>query len=682
MPNPKPAPFNFTPNDPTGTTWALPEGAIVRLGKGYQNPTDTREMALSPDETCFAVGTRIGLWWYDVVSMTPIALWETERGLISIVEISPDGKLIALANCDAIIKVRDIQSGECVSQINQSEIHHTCGHISFSPDSCWLFIVSADSNVKVLDVQSGECIAQMEQETNDVHASQISKLRFSPDGQHVASTLSDQTYLWDPKTGVITAKFTGRNFAFSPDSRLMACQNPYKTPDSNPVRWTSDVSVWDIGTGERIAYIKDHQHLVNSIRFSPCKGYMVTSDRYGSLNIWNLTKGCLEKSVTDYEKSRVVPYYLADGTLLATVFKREIIEVWNIKQREKLQSYELPIESIGYRWFSKCPKLAIANSSSNRQTISKKTLTFPTLTEPICFPRPVKFTNEEELAVRGNIRDIILWDIKSGQTQTISYPTEYNEGIKSFTFLPTGDILVVDWNHNHNVYRVIKISESDAIPIAEFTPPIQLGNDTFTLLDERIAFSGKGGVIYFWDLKHSEIPRQFIGHTDHVWSLAFSPDGKSLVSGSGDKTVRIWNCETGEEVARLPLEKPITTRALAYSPCGSMIVGGMFGKIYLWCAEKMTITRVIPQPEDSHKLYTLGFSPCGRYLVSGTWWQEGMKKMAIRLWEVSTGANIHTFWGHTTDNEFLEFSSDGTILVSGSFDGTVLLWDVKPFIDV
>ena len=365
--------------------------------------------------------------------------------------------------------------------------------------------MNLDNNIEVLDVKNGECIAQMEQETNDVQACQISKLRFSPDGQHVASTISDQTYLWDPMTLAITTKFSGRNFAFSPDSRLVACENPYILPDSTPVRGASDVSVWEIGKGERIAYIKDHQHLVNLIRFSPCNEYMVTCDRYGSLNIWNLTKGCLDKAYTDYEKSRVVPYYLPDGTLLATIFKREIIEVWNIEQREKLQSYELPVESIGYRWFSKCPKLAIAHTLSNRQTKSKKTLTISTLTEPICFPRPVKFTDEEELAIRGNMREIVLWDIKSNQTQTISYPSKFNESIKSFTFLPGGDILVVDWNHNHNVYRVIKISKSDANPIAEFTPPIQLGNDTFTFSDERIAFSGKGGIIYFWDLKHSEI---------------------------------------------------------------------------------------------------------------------------------------------------------------------------------
>lgn len=678
MPNPKPAPFNVVPDDPTGNAWALPEGAIARLGKGYQRP-DAREIALSTDDTYFAVGTRIGLWWYEISTMSPIALWETERGTISTVDISPDGKLITFDNWDGIIKVRDIQSGACISHINQ----YIKGHITFSPDSRWIYIVNVDNNIEVLDIQNGECIAQMEQETDDVHASQISKIRFSPDGQYAASTIIDHTYLWNPTTGSITAKFHGKNFAFSPDSRLLACQNPYIVPDSDPLRGASNVSVWDIGTGERIAYIEDHQHLVHSIRFSPCNKYMVTSERYGSLKMWNLTNGCLEKSYTDYEKSRVVPYYLPDGMLLATVFSGKTITVWNVEQHEKLQSYELPAESIVYKWLSKCPKLTISHTLSNKQPLSKKTHTYPILTEPICFPRPVKFIDGGKLAIGGySRRYIVLWDYKSNQTQKISYPSEFNEGIKSFTFIPDGNILVVDWNHHHNVYKVSKINKSETISIAEFTPPTQLGNDTFSFSEERIAFSGKGGIIYLWDLKHSEIPRQFTGHTDHVWSLAFSPDGNRLVSGSGDKTARIWDVETGEEIAQLPLDKPFTPMALAYSPCGKVVACGMLHGLNIWCAENFVQLRSIPQPEDSIRTFALAFSPCGRYLASGTWWQKGMKKMAIRLWDVDSGENIHTFRGHTTDVEILTFSPDGTVLVSGSFDGTAMLWDLKPIINV
>ncbi|MCG9127038.1 hypothetical protein JT359_05485 [Candidatus Poribacteria bacterium] len=68
----------------------------------------------------------------------------------------------------------------------------------------------------------------------------------------------------------------------------------------------------------------------------------------------------------------------------------------------------------------------------------------------------------------------------------------------------------------------------------------------------------------------------------------------------------------------------------------------------------------------------------GRYLASGSWWQ-GTQKVSIRLWDIHNGENIHTFWGHTTDVQDLAFSPDATLLASGSFDGTILLWDTTPY---
>ncbi len=78
MQNRSPAELNVVPNDPTGNTWALSEGAIARFGKG-----DLGGVKLSSGSTYFAVGTGMGLWWYDLTSMMPISLWETERGLIN-----------------------------------------------------------------------------------------------------------------------------------------------------------------------------------------------------------------------------------------------------------------------------------------------------------------------------------------------------------------------------------------------------------------------------------------------------------------------------------------------------------------------------------------------------------------------------------------------------------------------
>ena len=119
---------------------------------------------------------------------------------------------------------------------------------------------------------------------------------------------------------------------------------------------------------------------------------------------------------------------------------------------------------------------------------------------------------------------------------------------------------------------------------------------------------------------------------------------------------------------------------IAFSPCGNLIAGGMFGELRIWCAETLITLFAIPQPQTEQP-YALAFSPCGRYLASGTWWQEEMEKMAIRLWDVASGENIATLWGHPTDIQSLAFSPDGMLLASGSFDGTILLWDMKPYMD-
>ena len=675
MQNRKPAPLNVVPGDPTGTTWALPEGALVRFGKGFQLFQEGSEMALSPDRAYFVVGTRVGLWWYDVSSMSPLALWETERGMISAVDFSPDGKWIATANWDGVVKMLDVQNGECIAQMKRSEEQNFYRHIAFSPDSRWIATANQMGTVEVLDVQNNMCIAQMDWGPRDQHFNYVSQLDFSPDGKHVAATMGNKTCVWNPRTEVPITEFTGRNFAFSPDSRLLACENSYEIPNTTPLRAASNISVWDIATSERIAHFTEHSNILRTITFSPCGQFLASSDRDAILRVWDITEGVLKETYADYGKSRIESVYLPDGVLLAVVFARGTIEVWNVERREKLQTYEQQDEDIGYKWFSKCPELVITHALSSKGETSEKAYTFSTLLEFSCSPYPVLFSADgETLVVKGSPRGVVSWDIESKQPREILIKDEF---IGTFTFLPCGDILAV--SSVRDAFKVWHIGKTDAVPIGEFTSPVELGRRTFAFADDRIAFGGKGGTLYLWDFKHSEKPRSFIGHTEHVWSVAFSPDGNRLASGSSDHTARLWDVETGEEIATLPLDKPCTTMALAFSPCGNMIAGGMFGEHRLWCAESLTTLFTISHPQ-TQKPYALAFSPCGKYLASGTWWQDGMEKMAIRLWNVATGENIHTFWGHTTDVQSLAFSSDGTLLASGGFDGTILLWDVEPFI--
>ena len=107
------------------TTWALPEDAIARLGRGA-----CTSFAISPDRKYLAVGTLIGVWWYELSTLSPVALWETERGVISTLNFSPNGKRLVTGNLDGTIKIWDVQRGVCITKIQRRARQYENGALS------------------------------------------------------------------------------------------------------------------------------------------------------------------------------------------------------------------------------------------------------------------------------------------------------------------------------------------------------------------------------------------------------------------------------------------------------------------------------------------------------------------------------------------------------------------------
>ncbi|MCG9130902.1 hypothetical protein J5I95_04380 [Candidatus Poribacteria bacterium] len=693
MQNRRPAPFNVVPEDTMGTTWALPKGAIARFGKGS---VDQGDVKVSPDGTYFAVGTLMGLWWYDVASMSPISLWETKRGMVNSIDFSHDGKWIIIDTSDDVTKVLDVQSGECITQIEGQDAF---GGLACSSNGSWIAIAAMNGVVKVVDIHSGACIAQMDRGAHEFQSNDILQLEFSPDGKLLAATADNpelsrdgqvlnpdtegrQTYVWHPETGEVIVKFAGRNFAFSPDSRLLAGAAADETLGDTD-RVDRCVSVWDVTTGERISHFSGHTDWVENITFSSCGEFLVSSSRDKSLRMWDVTEGRQKKTYTEVETDWGLPFYSPEGKLLTAVFRYEkttvAIDICRVESGEKLQTIELLRGSVGEMWFFRCPQLAVAYALSNKRT-DGKTQTFPALREPH-FPWPypkVAWLGDQTLVSTRDYPGIELWDV----VQKCPHETLLKDkNIYTHTVLSCGKILGTRLHNETGVWDARNPDE----PVAEFTAPKEpsewVRHEVFAPTGDRLAAGSREGTVYVWNFQNPEELTRLTGHTDYVTSLAFSLDGKRLVSGARDNTTRLWDVESGEEIATLPLDEPRCTEGIAFSPCGEIIAGGMDDEIRLWCAEQLTTLRVIPQPENSRRTYALTFLPCGKYLVSGTWWQRGMEKMAIRLWDVATGENIHTFWGHTTDVQSLAFSPDGTLLASGGDDGTILLWDVKSFID-
>jgi WD40 repeat protein len=252
----------------------------------------------------------------------------------------------------------------------------------------------------------------------------------------------------------------------------------------------------------------------------------------------------------------------------------------------------------------------------------------------------------------------------------------------------------------HNLVAVVAVSR-DGKMIASG------GRDSVKLWDPRtrrllatlphdgdvkgVAFNGDGSVlasacrenIQLWDLKTQKRLDFLRGHTAEVLALAIAPDGKTLASAGGDRTVRLWDMETRKMLAVLQGHEEIIW-SLVFAPDGKTLASGsQDATIRLWDVAGRKESAVLRGHADS--VASLAISPDGKTLVSGSTNrvpQEGVKAISlIKVWDLSTRKERTAVRAEGIRIRFdgvassLAFSPDGKTLVSGVSGGILLLWD-------
>ncbi len=182
-----------------------------------------------------------------------------------------------------------------------------------------------------------------------------------------------------------------------------------------------------------------------------------------------------------------------------------------------------------------------------------------------------------------------------------------------------------------------------------------------------------------WDTATGKVIRQFVGHTDEVWSVAFSPDGKRVIAGCFDDTAFLWDVATGERIRQFKCDDRDIVRFVVFSPDGKYVVARTLNKsiALLWdVATGKEIRRWSARNGDPEAInYTgpansVAFSPDGRHVLTGH------DDKIARLWDVATGKEVRRFTGHKHGAVLsVAFSRDGKQVLTGSEDQTACLWD-------
>ena len=601
--------------------WHLPNGAAARLGKGSIEGSD-RAVALSLDGRTLAVASKIGVWLYETATARALSLLPSERPVYSVA--FSVGGIVAAGLLNGMVELWEVETGERIGTLRHGG---PATSVVFSPDGTVLASGGFGNQIiKVWEVATRRQVAMWEV-PRDGH-SRSRSLAFSPDGSQLVSGFQDGTVrLWDVDTQTEIATLEGHpswitSVAYSPNGDHLASAS-YGDYDT--------VRLWDVATRSQVAALEVPGIRTESVVFSPDGNILATGSQRGHITLWDVATQDQIALIEDHgEKPVSSMVFSPDGVTLASASRLGAVRLRDLETENAVSLYgHIPLNSMALSPDGNILATALASSQVtlwNSSTHSRIATLLWDFTAPYQL-RSVAFSPDGGTLAAGSYRRLHLWDLAT-RTE-IATLKEHNGWVNSVAFSPDGALVATagGW-----------------------------------------AEGGEDGTVRLWDAATRSVVAVLQGHTDDVNSVAFA-DGNTLASGSKDGTVRLWDVKTRTEIATLEGHTD-GVNSVAFSPDGNTLASGSSDRtVVLWDVARRAEVATLGHRSWVH---SVAFSPDGTTLASGD--------NTVKLWDVATWTNIATLEGHSKSIHSVAFSPDGMTLFSGSLDGTMLQWDMSPYI--
>ncbi len=661
-------PFQMDHGSTDPSTWDLPEGAITRIGRG-----GIQDTALSPDGKLLAIATYIGLWWYDVEKRELITLWEKGR-TVSSVAFSSCGEWIAIS-WGRLIRICEVATGECIIELpREDRISPT--EIVFSPNREYLAV--------------GGYSRYSNPEKNLYCCTEVWKLR------------KYEKEIGTTDLPIRVGLYVGTNpLAFSPDNRLLAFASPDGEPEpynknGYPVingKWvlaSNKVVLFELESGKHLTTLSGMED-IGSICFSPCGKQIAACDYNGQTRVWEVPadtsaddshKWKLQNTYQKpNEKGLQSISYTAESDLFASFYHFKD-DTFSVKDLENSDTFYRHMNETGFYNTDFSSEVHLAFESEHDFCYWKLGENRPVNLEHSSgvWPRNLLFSLDGKTLYAKNYSGILSFDISSPNLPAQVFrpgkrmpdSDSFGEQYTSITISSGGKCFVTSGDENS--VRLWELGSNT--PIVSFPIESEVSDAIFSPIMNLLACHDEDNRIYVWDITTNEIYDTFtVESPEYLQYIAFSPDGKYIVCHRS----RIYDVSERKLLDRYSYDDGINFHAFS-SESTQIWCEWSNCSIDLWDFLKDEEVMSIPKPGwwDNKHIESLAVSSCGKYMACSpdTWDCSGN----LCVWDITKGKEPIAKFTTPDSPKCLTFSHDNTILAGCYGDGTMLLWDMKPYL--